>query len=198
MKRIFDIVFSSIAIIIFFPILLGVYVTCLLTFGKPVIFKQKRIGLHNRSFTIFKFRTMTNGKDSFGDLLPDGQRITRFGRFLRHSSLDELPELFNVFRGDMSLVGPRPLLVEYLDHYTQEQIRRHNVLPGITGWAQVNGRNAISWQQKFDLDIWYIDNWTLLLDVKILFMTIWQVLNRKNIKASDHATMPKFSSSENE
>jgi lipopolysaccharide/colanic/teichoic acid biosynthesis glycosyltransferase len=144
---------------------------------------------------LIKFRTMTDARDAAGNLLPDADRLSRFGRFLRASSLDELPELFNVLKGDMSLVGPRPLLMEYLDRYTPEQARRHDVKPGITGWAQINGRNAISWEAKFRLDVWYVDNWSLWLDVRILARTVWAVVRREGISADSHATMPKFEGS---
>lgn len=144
---------------------------------------------------MFKFRTMTYDTDEHGDLLPDADRLTHFGRFLRAASLDELPELFNVLRGEMSLVGPRPLLMEYLDRYTPEQARRHEVKPGITGWAQINGRNAISWEEKFQLDVWYVDNWSIWLDIRILVVTVWKVLRREQISAASHATMSKFEGS---
>jgi sugar transferase EpsL len=160
--------------------------------GSPVFFQQRRPGLGGRPFPIYKFRTMNQARDAQGSLLPDAQRLARFGRFLRSTSLDKLPELFNVLRGDMSLVGPRPLLMEYLPRYTLEQARRHEVKPGITGWAQVNGRNAISWEQKFKLDVWYVDNCSLWLDLKILALTVIQVFQRKGISAGGHATMPVF------
>ena len=163
--------------------------------GSPVLFCQVRPGLDGQLFTMVKFRTMTDDRGSDGVLLPDAQRLTPFGRFLRASSLDELPELWNVLRGDMSLVGPRPLLVEYLPLYSPEQSRRHQVRPGITGWAQVNGRNAISWEDKFALDIWYVDNQSLWLDIKILWMTVRKVLVRDGISAAGDVTMPKFTGS---
>ena len=163
--------------------------------GSPVIFRQKRPGLHGKSFEMVKFRTMTNARGADGQLLSDAERLTPFGRFLRASSLDELPELWNVIKGDMSLVGPRPLLVEYLPLYTPEQARRHNVRPGITGWAQVNGRNALSWEEKFKLDVWYVDNRTFWLDIKILWLTIRKVLVRDGISATGEATMSKFTGS---
>jgi len=161
--------------------------------GSPVFFRQTRPGLHGKPFNLIKFRTMTNTKDHFGRLLPDSKRITKLGRFLRITSLDELPELWNVLKGDMSLVGPRPLLMEYLDKYTPEQARRHEVKPGITGWAQINGRNALSWEERFKMDVWYVDNQNLWLDLKILFLTIWKVLAREGISKPGHATMTKFS-----
>lgn len=160
--------------------------------GSPVLFTQVRPGLHGKPFRMVKFRTMTDARDASGALLPDAQRLTPFGRFLRYSSLDELPELWNVLRGEMSLVGPRPLLMEYLPLYSPEQARRHEVRPGITGWAQVNGRNAISWADKFALDVWYVDHRSLWLDVRILWLTVRKVLVRDGISAAGEATMPKF------
>src|SRR5690625_251808 len=160
--------------------------------GKPVIFKQKRPGLYGRPFYIYKFRTMTNEVDQDGDLLPNHQRITKLGNILRKLSLDELPQLFNVLKGDLSLVGPRPLLMEYLPLYNKEQARRHEVKPGITGWAQVNGRNAITWEERFKLDVWYVDNQTIKLDIKILFMTILKVLKSEGVNQSASVTMDKF------
>jgi lipopolysaccharide/colanic/teichoic acid biosynthesis glycosyltransferase len=151
-----------------------------------------RPGLHGKPFVMLKFRTMTDQRDANGELLPDDLRLTRFGKWLRSTSLDELPELFNVLKGEMSLVGPRPLLMEYLPRYTPEQARRHEVKPGITGWAQVNGRNALSWEEKFQLDVWYVDHWNLWLDMKILLLTIWKVLKREGISAEGSATMPVF------
>jgi lipopolysaccharide/colanic/teichoic acid biosynthesis glycosyltransferase len=164
-----------------------------LKLGSPVLFAQVRPGLHGRPFTMIKFRTMSDARDARGELLPDADRLTRFGRLLRATSLDELPELWNVVAGDMSLVGPRPLLMEYLPHYSPDQARRHAVRPGITGWAQVNGRNAISWEEKFALDVWYVDNHSLLLDMRILWRTLVSVLRRHGISADGEATMPKFS-----
>ena len=160
--------------------------------GSPVLFRQQRPGLSGRPFWLLKFRTMTDARDAGGVLLPDAQRLTAFGRFLRGSSLDELPELINVLKGEMSLVGPRPLLMQYLDRYTPEQARRHEVRPGITGWAQVNGRNAITWEEKFKLDVWYVDNWSLWLDIKIIAMTIWKILKREGISQPGQATMEEF------
>jgi len=161
-----------------------------------VIFTQERPGLHGRIFKMYKFRTMRDLRDAGGNLLPDEQRLTKLGRFLRSTSLDELPELFNVLKGEMSLVGPRPLLVAYLDRYTPEQARRHEVLPGITGWAQVNGRNAISWEEKFKLDVWYVDHQSFWLDLKILFMTLAKVFKREGISAEGSATAPEFMGSD--
>jgi len=160
--------------------------------GSPVFFRQRRPGLHGEPFTICKFRTMTDVRDAQGNLLPDEQRLTPFGRFLRCTSLDELPELFNVLKGDMSLVGPRPLLMRYLDRYTPEQMRRHEVRPGITGWAQVNGRNALTWEQKFALDVWYVDHQSLWLDLKIIVLTVWKILKREGISQPGQATMEEF------
>ena len=160
--------------------------------GSPVIFKQERPGLHRVPFYIFKFRTMTDAKDETGQLLPDSDRLTNFGNFLRRTSMDELPQLFNVICGELSLVGPRPLLMEYLPLYSIEQARRHEVKPGITGWAQVNGRNDISWEEKFSLDVWYVDNWSFYLDLKILVLTIFKVYKRYGITKQGHVTMEKF------
>jgi lipopolysaccharide/colanic/teichoic acid biosynthesis glycosyltransferase len=178
------------------PVLLVITVMTRLTMGSPVLFRQRRPGCHGAPFTMYKFRTMRDARDANGDPLPDAQRLTAFGRFLRATSLDELPEFLNVLKGEMSLVGPRPLLMEYLDRYTPEQARRHEVRPGITGWAQVNGRNALSWEEKFRLDVWYVDHWTLGLDVKILGLTLLKVLKREGIAAEGHATMPAFMASE--
>lgn len=194
-KRLFDIIVSLIASLIFLPvfILLGLLVYTLI--GRPIIFKQMRPGLNGKIFYIYKFRTMSNAKDSCGELLSDAERMTRFGKFLRSTSLDELPSLLNVLKGEMSLVGPRPLLVEYLPLYNAVQARRHEVRPGVTGWAQVNGRNAISWEDKFALDIWYVDNQSFCLDIKIILMTIKKVFIRSGINAEGEATMPKFTGS---
>jgi sugar transferase EpsL len=160
--------------------------------GAPVIFKQQRPGLHGRPYLMYKFRTMQNASGKEGNPLPDEQRLTALGSFLRKTSLDELPELFNVLQGNMSLVGPRPLLMEYLPRYTREQARRHEVKPGITGWAQVNGRNAISWEKKFELDVWYVDNRSIMLDLKILWMTLIRVVKREGVNQEGHVTMEKF------
>lgn len=195
MKRLFDFttaLFRLIALAL--PLLLLVYLVRR-KLGSPVFFRQVRPGLHGQPFEMIKFRTMTDARDASGSLLPDNERLTAFGRFLRSTSLDELPELWNVLKGDMSLVGPRPLLMEYLPLYSPEQARRHEVRPGITGWAQVNGRNAISWEEKFALDIWYVDNQSLWLDVKILYLTLKAVLQRKDISAVGEATMSKFTGS---
>ena len=192
MKRVFDVLISVISLLILAVPLafLAWQVRCKL--GSPVLFTQVRPGLHGKPFRMIKFRTMTDERDNSGALLPDALRVTPFGRFLRASSLDELPELWNVLLGEMSLVGPRPLLMEYLPLYSPDQARRHEVRPGITGWAQVNGRNAISWAEKFALDVWYVDHRSLLLDVRILLMTVRKVLVRDGISAAGEATMPKF------
>jgi sugar transferase EpsL len=191
-KRVVDIVGASVGIILFAPVMLVVALLVLLTMGRPVLFRQQRPGLRGKPFTLYKFRTMRDARSASGELLPDELRLTTFGKWLRSTSLDELPELFNVLKGEMSLVGPRPLLMEYLPRYSPEQARRHEVKPGITGWAQVNGRNALSWEEKFRLDVWYVDHWNLWLDVKILLLTIWKVLKREGISAEGSATMPMF------
>ena len=192
MKRAVDVMFSSIALICLFPVLVVLSVLIWALVGRPVLFSQMRPGMFGKSFRIYKFRTMRDAFDAIGDPLSDEQRLTRLGRFLRATSLDELPELWNVLKGDMSLVGPRPLLMEYLGRYSPEQQRRHEVKPGITGWAQINGRNNLSWEEKFKLDVWYVDNHSLLLDFKILLLTIWKVVSRQGISATGHATMPHF------
>jgi len=191
-KRVIDIVGAAAGIILFAPVMLVVALLVLLTMGRPVLFRQQRPGLGGKPFTLYKFRTMRDARTPSGELLADELRLTTFGKWLRSTSLDELPELFNVLKGDMSLVGPRPLLMEYLPRYSPEQARRHEVKPGITGWAQVNGRNALSWEEKFRLDVWYVDNWNLWLDLKILLLTIWKVLKREGISAEGSATMPVF------
>ena len=191
-NRAFDLALTVPALVILLPVMGLIALAVRLTLGARVLFCQQRPGLHGRPFTIYKFRTMRDARDDEGHLLPDEQRMTRFGRFLRSSSLDELPELLNVLRGEMSLVGPRPLLMRYLDRYTPEQMRRHEVKPGITGWAQVNGRNALSWDQKFALDVWYVDHRSLWLDVQILFLTVWKILKREGISQPGQATMEEF------
>lgn len=196
MKRLFDLLAASLALLLLAMPLLVLVGLIRRKLGSPVLFRQMRPGLHGKPFTMVKFRTMTDERGPDGALLPDAQRMTPFGRFLRASSLDELPELWNVLRGEMSLVGPRPLLMEYLPLYTPEQARRHEVRPGITGWAQVNGRNAISWPDKFALDVWYVDSQSLWLDIKILWMTVRKVLVRDGISAAGEATMSKFTGSE--
>jgi len=195
-KRLFDVAVAAMALLL---LLLPIGVVALMVrwrLGAPVLFRQLRPGRNGRPFEMMKFRTMSDACDAQGQLLPDEVRLTRFGRFLRASSLDELPELVNVLRGDMSLVGPRPLLMEYLPLYTPEQARRHAVRPGLTGWAQVNGRNALSWEDKFSLDCWYVDHQSLWLDVRILLLTVKQVLIRDGISAEGEATMPKFTGSQ--
>lgn len=191
-KRSVDILISGIALIFLFPFLLILALFVYVHLGSPFLFRQQRPGKYGVPFTLIKFRSMRNGADKNGNLLPDAQRLTIFGRFLRSTSLDELPELWNVLKGDMSLVGPRPLLMEYLPLYSAEQARRHEVRPGITGWAQVNGRNAISWEEKFKLDVWYVDNQSFWLDIKIIFLTFKKVLFRDGINAECTATMPAF------
>jgi lipopolysaccharide/colanic/teichoic acid biosynthesis glycosyltransferase len=192
MKRLFDLSVSlGLLLVLALPLLL-LYVTVRRKLGSPVLFRQTRPGLHGQPFMMIKFRTMTDERGPDGELLPDARRLTSFGRFLRASSLDELPELWNVLRGEMSLVGPRPLLMEYLPLYSAEQARRHEVRPGITGWAQVNGRNALSWEDKFRLDVWYVDHRSLWLDLRILWLTVRKVLVREGISAQGEATMPRF------
>ena len=184
--------------LIFLPVIFVLFFIIRFTIGSPVFFKQQRPGLHVEPFYIYKFRTMSDKKNSHGELLSDGERLTRFGRWLRSTSLDELPSLWNVLKGEMSLVGPRPLLMEYVPLYNALQMRRHQVKPGVTGWAQVNGRNAISWQDKFKLDIWYVDHQSLWLDIKIIFLTIKKVFFRNGISAEGEATMPKFTGNSSE
>jgi sugar transferase EpsL len=191
-KRIIDVLFSIILLIILSPAILIIILLVGLMLGSPVLFRQTRPGYKGKPFVIYKFRSMTAEKDAEGNLLPDAKRLTRFGQFLRNTSLDELPELFNVIKGEMSLVGPRPLLMEYLPLYTPEQARRHEVKPGITGWAQINGRNTLDWDKRFEMDLWYIDHWSLGLDCKILFLTIFKVLRREGINAEGQVAMAKF------
>lgn len=191
-KRAVDLGGAALALILAAPVLLPVAVLIRWTLGSPVFFRQQRPGLRGKPFIMYKFRTMLDAVDSQGNLLPDADRMTRFGRFLRRTSLDELPELYNVFRGDMSLVGPRPLLMQYLDRYTSDQARRHEAKPGLTGWAQINGRNAITWEEKFALDVWYVDHAGLLLDLRTLLTTAWKVFRREGISANSHVTMPEF------
>lgn len=197
-KRCFDILASAIALLVFGIVVAAVVLVIRLRLGSPVFFRQTRPGLHGKPFQMIKFRTMTDERDTEGNLLPDEQRLTPLGRFLRSSSLDELPELFNVLKGDMSLVGPRPLLMEYLPLYNARQQRRHEVRPGITGWAQINGRNALSWEEKFELDVWYVENRSLWLDLKILCLTVLKVVRREGISHGSEATMPRFTGSANE
>ncbi len=192
MKRLFDIFVCLAALLLVGPVMLVVAWQIRRKLGSPVLFRQVRPGLDGRPFEMIKFRTMRNAADAAGNPLPDAERVVPFGNFLRSSSLDELPELWNVITGDMSLVGPRPLLMEYLPLYSPEQYRRHEVRPGVTGWAQINGRNALSWEEKFKLDVWYVDNRSFWLDLKILFLTIKKVLERDGISAEGEATMTKF------
>ena len=191
-KRVFDLFLVLLSLPLILPIYLLLVLLVLAKFNSPILFKQSRPGLHGKIFNIYKFRSMTNESDKEGVLLSDDLRLTKFGKLLRSTSLDELPSLWNVLKGEMSLVGPRPLLVEYLPLYSSKQARRHEVKPGITGWAQVNGRNAISWDEKFDLDVWYVDNQSTLLDIKILYMTIIKVITRSGISQDRQATMEKF------
>ena len=191
-KRLLDIVISATALILLSPFMLIIYLLVRINLGGPAFFLQERVGKDNKIFKMIKFRTMKNSTDKDGNLLSDNERLTKFGRFLRSFSIDELPELINILKGDMSLVGPRALLVQYLEHYNSEQIRRHEVLPGLTGWAQINGRNSITWSEKFKLDVWYVDNWSLWLDIKIFFLTFWKVFKREGINQSETVTMEYF------
>lgn len=195
MKRLLDLLLLLLAAPVWVPVLLGVAVLVRLKLGRPIFFRQRRLGRHGVIFEMIKFRTMTDARDAAGQLLPDAVRLTPFGRFLRSSSLDELPELWNVLKGEMSLVGPRPLLVQYLERYNPRQARRHEVQPGLTGLAQVNGRNALSWEEKFEWDVRYVETCSLALDVKILFLTVKAVLWRTGISAAGEATMPEFKGS---
>ena len=195
MKRLFDFVIALFLLILLSPLIVVIYVLVMLKLGRPVFFRQKRPGLHGEIFSMIKFRTMKDILDEKGEPAPDSVRLTSFGKALRAASLDELPGLWNVLKGDMSLVGPRPLLVEYLPLYSKEQARRHDVRPGITGWAQVNGRNALSWEEKFKFDVWYVDNQSLLLDIKILYLTVKKVFKKEGISAEGEVTMHKFTGS---
>jgi sugar transferase EpsL len=192
MKRVVDFGLTVVILAVLSSLLCLIAVLVAWTLGHPILFRQWRAGRNGVKFELLKFRTMTESRDANGYLLPDEQRLTRLGAFLRATSLDELPELINVLRGDMSLVGPRPLLLRYLERYTPEQMRRHKVRPGITGWAQVNGRNALSWEQKFELDVWYVDHRSVWLDLRILCLTAWRVLGQEGIAQDGHATMPEF------
>lgn len=191
-KRIFDLVFSMLGLLLLSPVLIVVALLVRMRLGSPVLFLQQRPGLHGKPFHIYKFRTMTNACAADGTLLSNEERLTPLGQFLRAASLDELPELLNVLRGQMSLVGPRPLLMRYLDRYNSEQARRHDVLPGITGWAQINGRNAITWEDKFKLDVWYVDHCSVWLDLKILFLTVWKVVRREGIDQPGYTSAEDF------
>lgn len=196
-KRFFDLLFTILALLLLSPVLIVTTLLVRSRMGTPVLFCQQRPGLNGKPFTIYKFRTMINARDENGELLPDSERLTWLGKFLRSTSLDELPELINVVKGDMSIVGPRPLLMQYLNRYTPEQARRHEVKPGITGWAQVNGRNAISWEEKFKYDVWYVDNQSFALDLKIISMTIKKVFKREGISQEGQATMEEFNPHKN-
>lgn len=191
-KRLFDLLLTVPAVILLSPLMGVIALLVYFYHGRPVLFRQLRAGYRGQPFWIYKFRTMSDKRDAQGNLLPDAERLTPLGRFLRATSLDELPELFLVISGKMSLVGPRPLFIRYLERYTPEQARRHDVLPGITGWAQVNGRNALTWEEKFRLDVWYVDHWSLWLDLKILLLTLWKVLKREGISQPGHATAEEF------
>ncbi len=192
LKRPLDLMASGCGILVLLPLLAFLSLGVLLSLGRPIFFRQQRPGRNSRPFRLMKFRTMCEAKSATGEDLPDEERLTPFGIFLRRSSLDELPTLWSVFRGHMSLVGPRPLLMRYLPRYNEKQRRRHEVRPGITGWAQINGRNALSWEEKFEHDVWYVDHASFGLDLKILFLTVFKVLRREGISADDHATMPEF------
>ena len=191
-KRLIDLILTLLALPLIIPIFALTSLLVKLKLGSPLIFRQVRPGQHKKLFTLYKFRTMTNWRDDRGNLLPDVDRLTRIGRVMRRISFDELPEILNVLKGEMSLVGPRPLLMQYLNRYTTEQARRHEVRPGITGWAQINGRNAISWEEKFRLDVWYVDHWTFWLDIRIILQTIWKVIKGEGISQPGRATMDEF------
>jgi sugar transferase EpsL len=191
-KRLFDLTFALIALVILSPIIFATAILVCIFLGTPILFKQERPGYKGRPFNIYKFRSMTNRITRDGSLLPDAERLTRFGRLLRSLSLDELPELFNIVRGDMSFVGPRPLLMEYLPLYSPKQARRHDVVPGLTGWAQVNGRNAIDWPARLAMDTWYVDHWSFWLDIKIIFLTAWKVVSREGVNQEGQSTVEYF------
>lgn len=197
-KRLFDLAITIIGLVIISPILIILTVLVWIINGRPIFFRQIRPGYKGKPFTLYKYRSMLETRDESGKLLSDTQRITKFGSFLRSTSLDELPELFNIIRGEMSLVGPRPLLMQYLDRYTPEQARRHDVLPGMTGWAQINGRNAITWEEKFRLDVWYVDNWSFALDIKVMILTLWKAIKREGISQPGHTTAEEFLGSDGE
>ncbi len=192
LKRSFDFICALIALILLFPILIIIAILIRVKLGSPIFFLQERVGKDNKLFKIIKFRTMIDSRDKDGNLLSDEERMTSFGKMIRSLSIDELPELINILKGDMSIVGPRPLLVQYLSLYNEEQIKRHDVLPGLTGWAQINGRNNLSWNEKFDLDIWYVKNWSFKLDLKIIFLTIYKVIKREDINKDGQATTEYF------
>jgi sugar transferase EpsL len=192
LKRSLDLFLTIPGILVLSPLLLFISILVRLFIGTPILFRQKRPGYLGKPFRLYKFRTMTDSRDTQGNFMPDAERITRLGHFLRSSSLDELPEMFNVLRGEMSWVGPRPLLMQYLERYSPEQARRHEVLPGITGWAQINGRNALTWEEKFNLDVWYVDHWSFFLDIKILFLSVLKVIRREGINQPGQATAEEF------
>jgi sugar transferase EpsL len=194
-KRLFDLLISLPILLLLLPLILVIAVLVRFKLGSPILFRQERPGLHGKPFYVYKFRSMTDARDSEGSLLSDHVRLTPFGKIMRKFSLDEFPQLFNVIKGEISLVGPRPLLMEYLPLYTREQAKRHEVKPGITGWAQVNGRNAISWEEKFKLDVWYVDNQSLFLDFKIIVLTFFKVLRTEGVSQNNHVTMEKFTGS---
>jgi lipopolysaccharide/colanic/teichoic acid biosynthesis glycosyltransferase len=191
-KRIFDLVATALGVLVLSPVILLMAILVSIFIGTPILFRQPRPGYKAHPFYIYKFRTMTDARDPAGNLLPDSARLTRFGRFLRSLSLDELPELYNILRGDMSVVGPRPLIMEYLPLYSPEQMRRHDVYPGLTGWAQINGRNAIDWPTRFALDVWYVDHRSFWLDIRIILKTIWKVIKRENVNQPGQATIEFF------
>lgn len=191
-KRLFDVLISTILLFFLSPLMLIIYLSVIINLRDSAFFIQERVGKDNKTFKMIKFKTMKDSRDKNGNLLDDNDRVTKLGSFLRSFSLDELPELINIIKGDMSLIGPRALLVQYLECYNEEQIRRHEVLPGLTGWAQINGRNSITWSEKFKLDVWYVDNWSLFLDIKIFFLTFWKVIKREGINQSETVTMEYF------
>ncbi|MBC8351295.1 MAG: sugar transferase [Planctomycetes bacterium] len=192
LKRVFDVVAATLLAVAFAPAFAILALLVRLKLGRPIVFRQPRTGQNGQSFMMFKLRTMTNERDVAGNLLDDAERLTAFGKFMRSTSLDEIPGVFNVILGDMSMVGPRPLLVRYLNRYSREQSRRHDVKPGLTGWAQVNGRNAVTWEERFDMDVWYVDRVGLVLDLRILFLTALKVIRRSDVTSPGHATMPEF------
>lgn len=191
-KRIFDVVVAALCLVVLSPLLAAISITILVRMGRPILFRHRRVGLHGREFTLLKFRTMNSVRDGSGNLLPDADRITGIGSFLRKSTLDEIPELLNVLKGEMSIIGPRPLLPDYVDLYTPDQWRRHDVPPGMAGPVPAYGRNALGWEEKFKLDTWYVDSWSLWLDLRIFLLSVWKVLKREGISAEGHATMPRF------
>lgn len=195
-KRLFDLILAMLGLIILSPVLLTIAILVRVKLGQPVLFRQQRPGYRGVPFFVYKFRTMNEARGSQGNLLPDAERLTKLGRILRAASLDELPEMVNILKGEMSWVGPRPLLMKYLELYTSEQARRHEVLPGITGWAQINGRNTLTWEEKFNLDVWYVDHWSFWLDIKIIWLTLWKVVKREGINQPGQATAEEFTGSQ--